>query len=381
MFCHFMLGYYNHTFGKHDASKLNMDKVAFSMSRSIRVALGHQLFTVYRFRLMTLWIDTVSNWYLLYNMKIHSVLELGRSEKEMHYVAEHTKGVSYFNYTKSITDIKSTDWKLICVAQSEEKQVLLRKHMGPSPKGFKATFFQPKHQETVKNWIFYLPGGAFCMHNPFFPPKLRDTFPDFGIAYVEYSVVPEKCYPSPIIDALDAYTYMLDVMQIDPQNISFLGDSAGGNLCLSTLIKIKEFKLKPPKCVVLISPWSDLTCSGDSFKTSKNVDYLDHDLDVNLLLKGYCNSENNQELLKNKEFSPVFGNLEDLPPILIHSGGSEALLDDNKQLYQKLVAAGNDATHKIYDLMPHVFQIMFYLKESGQSFLAIQSYINKHMAV
>ena len=197
---------------------------------------------------------------------------------------------------------------------------------------------------------------------------------------MEYGCVPESCWPSPLIDVLDSYKYLLDVLGVLPENIAVVSDSAGGNVCLGFLQKLKEYALEPPSCSVFVSPWTDLTCSGRTFENDKhNMDYLHLDLDIDLLLQGYSNSlYDSKEFMRKKEFSPVFGDLNDLPPILINTGSCEALLDDNIQFYEKLRKSNATAQHTIYERMPHIFQA-FPFEESKESLLEIRDFVNKYV--
>ena len=379
MFYEVFTGYYKHRFASNDRM-IKMNRIAFSISRGVREGLSHRLFTVHRFRMLNLITDFIAFKYVLLRMKVHSILDLGRSDDQMYYIIEKNKGVFHYKYTHSSTNIRSPFWNIPTHPVSAEVDEDFRiKHLGPTPKKFKTSFLMPRHKSECDKWILYATGGAFIYHNMMLLPRLQSTFPDFGIAFVEYSLVPEKCWPSPLLDVLDSYKYLLEVLQINPANIFFFSDSAGGNLMLSTLMRLNELNLPKPECTVFVSPWSDLTCSGPSFKDNKHIDYLDDELDIQLLLEGYCNTTfPNDELLKNKDFSPVNGNLSGFPPTLISTGGCEALLDDNTQLYNKLKDQGNEVTHSVYEMMPHIFQ-MLYFEESQASLDEIKEFVNKYI--
>ena len=309
-------------------------------------------------------------------MCIHSIIELGRHDSQKYYIVEHDNGVIQYKCSQVKTDVAASNWNLTIPKLTTEKVDYRMLHKSPIPKSSKATYFLPKGKTNCEKWLLYCPGGALLFHSYLILPRLQEIFPDFGIVLVDYGVVPEKSFPSPLVDVLDTYHYMLNVMKVDSKFISFLSDSAGGHICLGALLKIKEYILSPPSCCVFLSPWTDLTCSGNSFKEKMHIDYLD--VDIKLLLEVYSNTEYDLELLKTKEYSPVFGDLSGIPPILINSGACEALLDDNKLLYKRLKEAGNaDVHHTVYDNMPHDFQ-MFYFQESNDSLKEIQTFINKH---
>ena len=182
-----------------------------------------------------------------------------------------------------------------------------------------------------------------------------------------------------MVDALDTYNFLLEYYKIEPSNIVLFADSAGGNVLLNLLLGIKENKLPSPRCCVMVSPWSDLSCSGDSWQSHKNIDFLDSDLQIELLLSMYsgCNVRKDKHVLKHPYFSPVFGDLEGLPPLLIQSAVYEAIYDDNIVLYDKLTKAGNLVEHHIYEGMTHAFQCFPY-SESKDAFIKIREFVNKN---
>eukprot|EP00835_Amoeboradix_gromovi_P006616 NODE_816_length_3944_cov_0.511573.p1 type:complete len:244 gc:universal NODE_816_length_3944_cov_0.511573:1954-2685(+) len=221
--------------------------------------------------------------------------------------------------------------------------------------------------------------GAFLMHNVHFIPMLNEFFPDHGICHLRYGIVPESQFPGSLVDALDTYTFLLGHYKIQPQNIIFFADSAGGNILLNLMQSMRDNNLPNPKCVVMISPWSDLSCPGASWVTHKNIDFLDKDLQINSLLSLYsgCDLDKDEHVLLHPYFSPCHGDLSNFPPLLIQSAVNEAIFDDNIVLYQKLKQAGNAVVeHHIFEKMTHAFQCYpFY--ESMYAFESIKHFVNK----
>ena len=234
---HFIDGYFTHWLTS-DQYMMKMNRMAFSLSKGFRVALDHHLFTINRFRLVTVTVDYLCYRYLLYRTNILAILELGRSNDETYYDIELIDGITYFKCTEDVTKNRAPSWD-ICVQELENNDSyfasMRRLHACPVPKKFKATFVVPKQNPNCDNWVIYIPGGAFICHSFFFIPNLQRTFPDFGIVVVEYGCVPEACWPSPLIDVLDSYKYLLDVLEVLPENIAVVSDSAGGNVCLGFL--------------------------------------------------------------------------------------------------------------------------------------------------
>ena len=134
----FIAGYVHHWL-EMDESIMKMNRVAFSLSRGFRMALGHHLFTVYRFRMITITFDYLSYRYLLYKTKIVTILELGRKNNQNHYDIKLKDGITYFNCTDSITSEKAPIWNLQAQEVNNEDDyfyLMRRQHSSPIPKKF-----------------------------------------------------------------------------------------------------------------------------------------------------------------------------------------------------------------------------------------------------
>ncbi len=133
-----------------------------------------------------------------------------------------------------------------------------------------------------------------------------------------------------------------------------MGDSAGAGLALALTIQLKKRKLQLPKGLALLSPWTDLTNSGDSIKTKADVDALiePHLLDV--FAQKYIGTMDAKDPL----ISPLFADFKGFPPTLIHVGGYEVLLDDSTRLAQKMNKAGVQVELEVWDEMMHVWHFL-----------------------
>ena len=165
----------------------------------------------------------------------------------------------------------------------------------------------------------------------------------------DYRLAPEYPYPAALDDALAAYSYLME-NGYKSTNIVFAGDSAGGGLCLATLLAIKEKGIALPAAAAVLSPWTDLMLTGKSYQTN---------IDKCLSPKG--SSENASRLYagendkKNPFISPLYGNLKGLPPLHISAGGDEILLDDSIQFAQKAKESGVDVILKVEKGMCHCY--------------------------
>jgi acetyl esterase/lipase len=150
-------------------------------------------------------------------------------------------------------------------------------------------------------------------------------------------------------DTLTAYRWLL-AQGAASRDIIIVGESAGGGLCLASLLAIRDEGLPLPSSGVALSPWTDLKCTGNSYKTNAQKDIST--LGSWNIWSGYYIGSNDPE---NPWISPLYGELQDLPPILIIVGGHEILLDDSVRFAAKAQAAGTDVTLRIWEGMVHCF--------------------------
>ena len=120
---------------------------------------------------------------------------------------------------------------------------------------------------------------------------------------------------------------------IEAKNISLVGDSAGGGLVMALLQILSEEKIDFPSSAVLISPWTDLTLSGDSIKSrAKRDPIFTPGKEINNIIKAYLGGEDP----KNPLISPIFCDDIKFPPIQIHVGSEEILYDDAIRLSKNI---------------------------------------------
>ena len=167
-----------------------------------------------------------------------------------------------------------------------------------------------------------------------------------------YRLAPEHPFPAAVEDAVRAYQWLLD-QGGEPSGTFLAGDSSGGGLALATAIAVRDRHL--PMCggIVAISPWTDLTCSGESMTSRAAVDIECTRAALLDMAGAYLNGADPTQPLA----SPVFADLTGLPPLLSLVGGDEILLDDSVRLVRTAAVAGIDATLSIAAGMQHVFPI------------------------
>lgn len=189
---------------------------------------------------------------------------------------------------------------------------------------------------------------------------------------IEYRLAPEHPFPAALEDSIESYKWLISE-GFDSKNIVIGGQSAGGGLAVATLLKLQELKLPLPAAGVLMSPWADLTGSGDSIIKNQKFEPLIKDGLINMA-KLYAR----KEPLNNPLISPVFADLKGLPPLLIQAGGIEALESDSISLAEQGEKAGVEVKLEIYENMVHVFQNFGEeLSESRKAFESVNDFIQK----
>lgn len=164
----------------------------------------------------------------------------------------------------------------------------------------------------------------------------------------DYRLAPEHPFPAAIEDAQAVYREMVN----RTQKIAITGDSAGGNLALVLLsLTAAPASPVPPVGAVALSPVTDLALTGKSWQARAAADPYFVKSQAAGLVKAYLGSTSATDPLA----SPLYGDLKGLPPIRIHVGNDEVLLDDSIRFVEKAVASGVDARLDIWEGMPHGF--------------------------
>ena len=164
-----------------------------------------------------------------------------------------------------------------------------------------------------------------------------------AVLLVDYRLAPEHPFPAAVDDWLGAYRWLLD-QGFDAGEIAIAGDSAGGGLAVASLLAARDAGLPVPAAGVCISPWTDLTMSGQSHASRAARDPLVKAADLRRFGEAYLAGAEATAPLA----SPLFADLAGLPPLLIQVGDDEVLLDDAVGLEQRAKAAGVDAILKVW---------------------------------
>jgi phosphinothricin tripeptide acetyl hydrolase len=213
--------------------------------------------------------------------------------------------------------------------------------------------------------LLYLHGGGYVIGSPRSHRHLAAAIAGAAGAsalLLDYRLAPEHPFPAAVEDATSAYRWLLD-QAIAPERIVIAGDSAGGGLTVATLLALREARVPLPAGGVCISPWVDLTCGGASYGTKADADPIVRRSGVEEMARAYLGATPPRTPLA----SPLFADLRGLPPLLIHVGSDEVLLDDAVQLAERAKAAGVDATLEVYDRMIHVWHWFLPMLDEAQT--------------
>jgi acetyl esterase/lipase len=210
--------------------------------------------------------------------------------------------------------------------------------------------------------VLYLHGGGFVFQQT---PMHRAMVANLTSAVkgrcfaVDYRLAPEYPFPASLDDCIAAYQYLLDE-GISPQQITIMGDSAGGNLTLVMMIALRDRNLPLPQLGISISAPTDFTDENPAHAVR---DAILHPRAIDRFSRSYVVGQDP----RNPLLSPLFADLHGLPQLILYAGGEEALSTDSVRFAQAAVAAGVDVTLRVYPGMWHVWQLMPEMPQARQS--------------
>lgn len=228
-------------------------------------------------------------------------------------------------------------------------------------------------------------GGAFVT-------GLNDMYRGFSVKYsqanggsdvltVDYRLYPKYSYPRQQNDAMIAWRFAVSVLGYEPEKIVLAGDSAGGNLVLSTALRLRDQGSRLPMALVCFSPWADLSNSGPSHVENARLDpsfgvgddpsYDGSPIGVD---STYTVGHND----KDPRISPSFGDYTGMPPILLQAGSIEILLSDSEMVRDNCLKVGTPCEMTVYNGMFHVFQAMMDITpESRAAWAEVGTFLEK----
>jgi epsilon-lactone hydrolase len=227
--------------------------------------------------------------------------------------------------------------------------------------------------------IFYLHGGAYAIGTAASSVGLASDLTRRAgarLVSVDYRLAPEHPHPAAIDDAVAAYRGLLD-SGVAASAIAIAGESAGAGLAAATLVALKHAGIPQPTGAVLMSPWADLTLSGDSISAKAAVDPALTPEGLRRRAIDYvADGDRTADLV-----SPIFADLTRLPPLLIQAGSREILLDDATRLAARAATADVAVTLEVTPGVPHVFQGFAAMLDEGDAALtSAGQFLRAHLA-
>ena len=230
---------------------------------------------------------------------------------------------------------------------------------------------------SAERTILYLHGGAYLIGSPNgyrgFAAELSQAA-DARVLLVDYRLAPENPHPAALDDATTAYRWLIKATSY-PALTVVAGESSGGGLTLATLTALRAAGDDLPAAAVCISPWVDMTLTGASLDDNAGLDPFISKLGLEMMSGAYLQGQDP----KTPSASPLFADLNGLPPTLVLVGTNEALLDDSTRLADRARHAGVDVTLNVADDMYHMWPIMSsFLPEARNAVQDIGQFVRNH---
>lgn len=203
--------------------------------------------------------------------------------------------------------------------------------------------------------ILHCHGGGYSTGSSMYARTLTSKLAmttSMDVLCFDYRLAPEHPCPAALEDAEKVWNYLM-LLGYGARDIILTGDSAGGNLALALTLKLKSQGRLLPRGLVLMSPWTDLTSSGESFATKAAADPVLNREYIDRMIAAYAGDWD----LGDPFVSPLFGDFTGFPPVYIQAGENEILLSDSTRLHQALVDVNVSVHMDIFPGMWHVFQM------------------------
>jgi epsilon-lactone hydrolase len=230
------------------------------------------------------------------------------------------------------------------------------------------------------NVILYFHGGVYVIGSADSSvPLVADLARRTGtkVVSVNYRLAPENPYPAAVEDARAVYEGLLS-QGVDPNNIALSGESAGGGLTTALLLGLRDAGRPMPSSAFVMSPWVDLTLSGNTILDRQKVDPILTGEALRMRVGDYVADANASDPL----ISPIFADLRGLPPILIQVGSHEILLSDAVRLAERAANGDVEVTLDVVPGVPHVFQAYAAVLDEGNAALdRAATFLNAHFGV
>lgn len=315
-------------------------------------------------------------------MKLNTNTSSQRQEKAERFNQKLTEAM--MTALKTIHSAASPDsMNLEDLARQRKGQEVLGRLMSP-PIGFSwepfsqgempMAWVRPERGHDRSKVILYCHGGGYTSGNLGYARVLAAKMASATgceVLAFQYRLAPEFPYPAALEDALKAWEYLMH-QGWGAKNVILAGDSAGGNLALELTLALNAEGRFLPGRLVLFSPWTDMSASGDSYTQREELDPMLTNRYIQSVRGAYAPDAD----YSHPKLSPLFADLSGLPPTLIQVGEREILFSDSEGLRDAMIAAGVPCVLQSWPDMWHVFQ-MFPLKTAGEAMAAMAEFLRQ----
>lgn len=221
--------------------------------------------------------------------------------------------------------------------------------------GLYAEWVSVNRAHVHKQVILHCHGGGYSTGSSVYARTLTTKLAmatSMEVLSFDYRLAPEHPAPAALEDALKVWDYLM-LIGYGARDVILTGDSAGGNLALTLVQRLKEQNRLLPRGLVLMSPWTDMTSSGKSFQEKKDLDPVLNETYINKMIQAYAGKRD----LSDPYLSPLFADFTGFPPAYIQVGTNEILYSDSVRLMQRMREAGVTVKLDAFEGMWHVFQM------------------------
>lgn len=231
----------------------------------------------------------------------------------------------------------------------------------------------------VRRTILYLHGGGMVVHVPGLYTQWAQRLAaatDARVLLIDYRLAPEHPYPASNEDCLEAYRWLLEDQGAASERLVIAGDSAGGYLTLTTLLRIQEAGLARPACAIAFSPLADFSLGSDSIFRNESADPLLSNRLLPLVRKLVLGGHAATDPL----VSPVYADLRNFPPLQVHVSSNEIIRDDGLRIAQRAQAQGVISEMYHWHKTTHVHPLFKQLPESQWAMEKVVRFIDRYAA-
>lgn len=225
--------------------------------------------------------------------------------------------------------------------------------------------------------VLYLHGGGYTAGGLNYAKgygALLAAKTQLNVFCAAYRLAPEHKYPAALNDAFAAYQYLLK-QGYTPEHIALAGESAGGGLSLALALRLRDEGLPLPSCIACISPWTDLTLSGASYRNNVLRDPTLIRESLAYYIIGYAAGHEYEPYV-----SPVYGDYSGFPPCLLFAGSDEILLSDAKSVFHQMQRSGVISELVVEDGMWHVYPL-YGIPEGKRALERMSSFMRTHLGL